>query len=227
MTAGGELVVGTRTVNILAVSDRVEGLVYSDRIRDRFGMVDLVLSCGDLPYTYLDYIASMLDVPVHAVRGNHDDGPEFGGTMSGGYAWDMMNLDIGVVRSEGLLLAGLAGSHRYNNGPVQYSEAEMALRIVRLLPRLLYNRLRHGRFLDILITHAPPRGIHDQPDRCHQGFAVFRPFLRLFRPRYHLHGHVHVYNVQQTVTKTRFHDTTILNVYGYRELRVDLNAAGG
>ncbi len=101
----------------------------------------------------------------------------------------------------------------------------MALRIARLLPRLLLNRLRHGRFLDILITHAPPRGIHDQPDRCHQGFAVFRPFLRLCRPRYHLHGHIHVYNHQQTVTRTRFHDTVVLNVYGFRELRVPLPAA--
>ncbi len=212
-------------VTVLAVSDRVDGLIYSDRIRARFGAVDLVLGCGDLPYIYLDFIASMLDVPVHAVRGNHDDGPEFSGAVPSGYAWDMMDLDGRAVRAGGLLIAGLAGSRRYNNGPAQRTEAEMALRIARLLPRLLLNRLRHGRFLDILITHAPPRGIHDQPDRCHQGFAVFRPFLRLCRPRYHLHGHIHVYNHQQTVTRTRFHDTVVLNVYGFRELRVPLPAS--
>ena len=46
-------------------------------------------------------------------------------------------------------------------------------------------------------------GIHDQPDRCHRGFEVFRWFLRTFRPRYHLHGHVHVYD-NRTVTETRY-----------------------
>lgn len=214
-----------RTVRILAVSDEVDNLIYSDRIRQRFGAIDLVLSCGDLPYSYLDYIVSMLDVPLHGVRGNHDDGPQFREAVPSEYAWDMMNLHGRVVYSEGLLLAGLGGSHRYNDGPMQFTEGQMAWRLALLVPRLLYNRLRHGRYLDIFVTHAPPRGIHDQPDRCHQGFAVFRPFLRFFRPRYHLHGHIHVYNLQHTTIKTRFHDTTVLNAYGYRELRLVVPSA--
>ena len=37
-----------------------------------------------------------------------------------------------------------------------YSEPEMRRQVARLLPPLLINRVRHGRFLDILVTHSPP-----------------------------------------------------------------------
>src|SRR5581483_10521373 len=111
------------------------------------------------------------------------------------------------------------GSQRYNYGPFQDSEAEMCWQAARIVPRLLWNRLRYGRSLDVLVTHAPPAGIHDQPDRCHRGFQVFRWLLRAFRPRYHLHGHVHVYS-NQTVTRSQVGETLVVNVYGHRELRL-------
>ena len=66
---------------------------------------------------------------------------------------------------------------------------------------------------------AGPSDIHDLPDLCHRGFNVFRWFLRTFRPQYHLHGHIHVYD-NRTVTKTGFCDTVVLNTYPYRELTV-------
>ena len=50
-----------------------------------------------------------------------------------------------------------------------------------------------------------------------RGFAAFRTFLRLFRPRYHLHGHTHVYDAR-TVTQTRVGATTVINVYGARAI---------
>jgi Icc-related predicted phosphoesterase len=49
----------------------------------------------------------------------------------------------------------------------------------------------------------------------HTGFKVFLSFLRLFKPRYHLHGHIHIYR-QDEVTQTQFEETTIVNVYPYR-----------
>ena len=205
---------------VLAISDVVEPLIYNNHIRERFKHVDLVLSCGDLPATYLEFIVSSLNVPLYGVRGNHDYGGSFDHSPPDSLAPGTGDLHRRVVEVDGLLIAGLEGSMEYNNGPHQYTEAGMRFEIARLTPRLLLNKLRYGRYLDVLITHAPPQGIHDQPDRCHQGFAVFRPFLRFFRPRYHLHGHIHVYNLQHTTIKTRFHDTTVLNAYGYRELRL-------
>ena len=211
----------TPGVRVLAISDEVEKLIYSDRIRERFAHVDLVLSCGDLPTYYLEYIVSSLNVPLYGVRGNHDYGASFDGIPTGSLGPGTGDIHRQVVHANGLLIAGLEGSMEYNHGPHQYGESAMRLQIARLVPRLLLNRLRHGRYLDILITHAPPRGIHDRPDRCHTGFLAFRRFLRRFRPRYHLHGHIHVYD-RLTVTRTRFADTIVRNVYGYREMRIPL-----
>jgi uncharacterized protein len=207
------------TVTILAVSDHVENLVYSDRIRERFGHVDLVISCGDLPPSYLEYIVSSLNVPLLGVRGNHDHGRDFAAVPRGTLGPGTHDLHARVAEHHGLLLAGLEGSMRYNDGPHQFTETGMRAQIARLVPRLLLNKLRHGRYLDILITHAPPQGIHDRPDQCHRGFAALRNFLTRYRPRYHLHGHIHLYD-RQTITRTQFADTTVLNAYGFREVRV-------
>ena len=206
-------------VRILAISDEVETLIYSNNIRERFKHIDLVLSCGDLPTNYLEFIVSSLNVPVYGVRGNHDFGGSFNGIPTGTIGPGTGDLHRQIVNVAGLLIAGLEGSMEYNQGPHQYSETGMQLQIARLVPQLLLNKLRYGRYLDILVTHAPPRGIHDQPDRCHTGFLAFRRFLTRFRPRYHLHGHIHIYD-RQTVTRTQFADTIVQNVYGYRELRV-------
>ena len=74
-----------------------------------------------------------------------------------------------------------------------------------------------GRYLDVLLTHAPPRGIHDEPDLCHTGFEAFNWLVRRFQPAYHLHGHIHLYD-RRAETVTRFGATEVMNVYPYREL---------
>ncbi len=202
-------------MKILAVSDRVVDAVYSRCIRERFGDVDLAVSCGDLPYSYLEYIVTILDVPCFYVHGNHDH-PEYtssGVVLSEPGGWT--DLDGRCVAAEGLLLAGLEGSIRYKpEAPYQYTEPEMAWKAWRLVPTLLMNRLRHGRYLDVLITHSPPRGIHDGKDLAHRGFETFLGFMDWFKPRYLLHGHKHVYGTERT--RTRYADTEVVNIYPYR-----------
>lgn len=102
---------------------------------------------------------------------------------------------------------------RYNNGGHQFTEFEMFLRIFKMIPKLFYNRIRHGRFVDILITHAPPRGLGDREDRCHTGFKAFLWFMRHFKPRYLVHGHVHLIdmNAQRVL---QYRQTEIINVFG-------------
>jgi Icc-related predicted phosphoesterase len=85
-----------------------------------------------------------------------------------------------------------------------------------LLPRLWLNRMKYGRALDILITHSPPRGIHDQPDLPHKGFEVFLPLLKFARPRYLLHGHIHLY--RSAPQETQFESTKVINIYPLRVL---------
>jgi Icc-related predicted phosphoesterase len=213
----------TRAVRILAISDEVDPRLYQPGIVDRFGNVDLVLSCGDLPTYYLDYVASTLGAPLYGVHGNHDASLASGEAATDRGGWGMGELHGRVVEEQGLLIGGFDGSLRYNSGDYQYSEYGMREQVARMIPGLLMNRVRYGRYLDILVTHAPPRHIHDQPDRCHQGFSVFRWFLRTFKPRYHLHGHIHVYD-NRTTTRTKFHDTLVLNAYRYRDLSVEVAA---
>ncbi len=208
-------------MKILALSDHVVSNIYSSNVREQFRDVDLLLSCGDLPYSYLEYVVTMLGPPALYVHGNHDR-PEFTGsgkTLARPGGW--VNLDGRVARVGSLLIAGLEGSVRYKpHAPFQYTERQMGRKLwLQLAPRLLFNRFRYGRYLDILITHAPPRGIHDGEDLPHRGFEVFRQLMRLFRPLYLLHGHKHVYRPERT--RTQYGDTTVINVYPYKLIDTD------
>ncbi|MCC7362557.1 MAG: metallophosphoesterase [Anaerolineales bacterium] len=228
-------------MKILAISDEVVETLYSPRVRQQFRDVELIIGCGDLPFYYLEYIVTMLDVPLYYVPGNHDKVEQY---LSDGriihQAEGCERLDARaaahwVAAAPGaaaaanppaapLLLAGLGGSMRYNNeGVHQYTESEMSARLLRLAPGLLANRLRHGRCLDILVTHAPPRGIHDDSDLAHTGFRSFLTFMDFFRPRLLLHGHSHVYRAD-TPTRTRYKDTQVLNVYPFRLIDWDAEA---
>jgi len=210
-------------MKILTVSDKVDELVYSPAIKHLFGDVDVVLGCGDLPFYYLEFIVTMLGGPLFYVIGNH--GPEVKKRYEPEHKWEYPggceNVDGRVARYRQLLVAGLEGSMRYNdNLHFQYSEQEMARKVWRLAPSLVLNKLLYGRYLDILITHAPPEGIHDKPDLCHRGFRSLLTFMERFRPRYLIHGHVHVYSPQEA-TETVYRHTTVINTYGYRTLEID------
>ena len=202
-------------MKILAVSDHVVESIYSSHIRERFGDVDMVLACGDLPYSYMEYIVTMLNVPCFFVHGNHDR-PEYtadGRTLIEPGGW--VNLDGRIVKAKGVLLGGLEGSIRYKpRAPFQYTESEMAYRAWRLTPTLLMNRAFYGRYVDILITHSPPFGIHDGKDLPHRGFKTFLELMKRFQPRYLLHGHKHVYESEPR--RTRYLSTEVINVYPSR-----------
>jgi uncharacterized protein len=209
-------------VKVLAVSDEVVDHIYSPLIKKNFGEVGAVIGCGDLPFYYLEFIVSMLDVPLYYVAGNHDKREQF---MSDGRvvsrAEGCVNIDGAVLRHKDWLLAGLGGSIRYRPGERNmYTEADMSGRIAGLAPRLVYNRLRWGRYVDILVAHSPPRGIHDQDDPAHIGFEAFCRFMRRFRPRLLLHGHAHVYR-RDVTTETDYCRTRVINIYPYRVIDLD------
>lgn len=210
-------------MKILTISDKVDDLLYSPAIKSHFGDVDLVLSCGDLPYFYLEFIVTMLGGPLFYVIGNHANAVRhrYAPRAEWKYPGGCENINGRIVRYRKLLIAGLEGSMRYNNNPdFQYTEREMAAKVWQLAPWLVLNKMRYKRYLDILITHAPPRGIHDKTDRCHTGFGAFVTFMDRFRPRYLIHGHVHVYSPQQA-TESQYRDTRIVNAYGSRTLEID------
>jgi uncharacterized protein len=206
----------------LILSDVQVPFIYSPAVKEQFGDVDLAVACGDLSYEYLEYVVSSLDVPMFFVRGNHSK--EIEETHAGPVGGPRGAVDMhGRMRLErGLLMAGIEGCLRYREGPFQFSQSEMWSMVFRFVPALISNRLRYGRFLDIFISHAPPWGIHDQEDLPHQGIKAFRWLIRVFQPAYHFHGHIHVYH-PDAVTETQVGKTLVVNTYGYREIKLDLN----
>ncbi|MBV9895226.1 MAG: metallophosphoesterase [Chloroflexi bacterium] len=219
----GQQMTAFPSLKILAVCDEVDSRLYGTngcaaRISQK---PDLLVSCGDLPPYYLDYLVSKLDVPLYAVHGNHDAVPPLEGSEGYNRCGAHWLGGRGIRTDSGLLLAGFDGSLRYNSGAYQSSQKEMQAAVHSLVPWLLMNKLRFGRFLDVLITHAPPKGIHDEPDRCHTGFDAYNWLIRAFRPRYHLHGHIHLYD-RRAETVTRVGETEVINVYPFRELELSL-----
>ncbi|NOY09992.1 MAG: metallophosphoesterase [Spirochaetes bacterium] len=215
-------------MKVLCVSDHIDPVVYSNNIKTRFRDVDIIISAGDLPLNYYDFIVSNLNKPLFFVFGNHNlkhlkyYKPQYQRAY-----YDMLDLEkhrsfgatfisgkVRRVKKGTLILAGLGGSMLYNGGANQYSEFGMALYAMRLIPRLIFNRIFYGRYLDILVTHAPPAGIHDLPDRCHRGFKVFLWLIKYFKPRYLIHGHVHLYD-RNANKITKYLDTYVVNAYNH------------
>ena len=212
-------------MRILCISDTTRSLAFSSSVGEIYKGVDLIVSAGDMPLESYDYVSTMLHSDVLYVYGNHNlkdyrkavlKDHRFGVGVEDSYNTKFYGfmIDGRCYRDprSGLLVAGLGGSMLYNGGDSQYTERQMMRRILRLVPQLIYNKRRYGRYLDILITHAPPFGLGDGPDLCHRGFKTFLGFIDRFQPRYLLHGHVHLDDRNAQRVRQRG-STTIINVY--------------
>lgn len=203
---------------LLLVSDEVSPALERALPREGFRDVDLILSCGDLPYDYLEYLMDAFDVPLLYVHGNHDR-PVEGERRQITAPQGGTRVEGRVVEAKGLLIAGLGGSPRYApRYEHQYTEWEMRRRVRRLGRRLWWVERRRGKRLDLFFTHAPPRGIHDQTDPAHRGFQSLRSFLDRHRPRYHIHGHS--YPRPGLPNRTRYGATEVIHVRGHTILEV-------
>ncbi len=207
-------------MKILAVSDQIVETLHSPSIIERFGDVDLIISCGDLPYSYVDYIVTLLNKPMYFVHGNHDRDYEYTEqgrrhlAPLGGESLDQR----AVVGPRGILLAGLEGSIRYDPGSIhQYTQEQMNRRALHLALKLIRNRARYGRYLDVLVTHAPPFGVNDGPDAAHIGFRTFNTLIKRFKPALMLHGHQHFYHGPRPSVQVGA--TRVINVFPYQLIK--------
>ncbi len=206
-------------MKILAVSDMVVDRLYSATVAERFNDVKLVLGCGDLPYDYLEFLVSALNVPLFYVPGNHDPAVHPKDPCKFCQGCDL--IDRKIVRVNGLNIAGIGGSIRYRpHCDNQYTQSQMYFRMVAFLPKLMRTLSKKSGGLDIVIAHSPPRGIHDDNDVAHTGFNVFRDFIRFFKPRYFLHGHTMAYRSNIHPSETMLGTTAIINVHPYRIIEV-------
>jgi Icc-related predicted phosphoesterase len=192
---------------------------------------DVVLSCGDLPWEDLERIVDLANAPLLFVPGNHDPAlvptraPVWPPTIEIRDLVDppgprgCVNVDCRIEDAAGLRIAGLGGSIRYREGPHQYTQGQMARRARRLARRARLRRLRDGRGVDVLIAHSPPKGLGDEDDRAHEGFAAFHGLVRRLRPRLLLHGHIHPYGIPRP---DRYLDETrVVNVVPFKVIDLD------
>ena len=182
---------------------------------------------------YLEFIVSSLNKPLFFVFGNHNltalpyyhknlgssaSLQTIAAIRSEGYG--STYLGFTTRRENGILFAGVSGSIRYNSDIGQYTEHQMKMQLLAMVPRLIYNKLRYGRYVDVFVAHAAPFGIHDRPDPCHVGFKCFLWFIKKFKPRYFLHGHIHLYDLQAPRV-TVYENTTVINVFSNYLLEFD------
>ena len=190
-------------MKILTIADEPNKYLWSGEVREALDGVDMIISCGDLPPEYLDYLATFTAAPVFYVHGNHDqayeDNPPTG----------CVCIDDKIVTYKGIRLLGLGGSIRYNNdSPFQYTQKQMRRRVRKLALQL---HLRKG--FDILVTHSGAFGLGDQDDRAHIGFEAFNELIDKWHPAFFIHGHSHLNYSTKNKRLTYRDKTQVINAY--------------
>ncbi|MCL2083726.1 MAG: metallophosphoesterase [Oscillospiraceae bacterium] len=195
----------------LIVSDVTSAYIWDHFDRRNFEGVEVVLSCGDLPASYLEFIVTLLNVPLLYVPGNHDK------SFRTAPPQGCVDMDGQFARVCGKRVFGLGGCRSPHRDIHQYTEKDMARRVKRLTPLIK----RKG--IDILMTHAPAFGLGDGKDLFHQGFECFRELLERFEPCYHIFGHQHK-SYSHEKPPEQAGATRLINASGHRI--VDLRCFG-
>lgn len=187
-------------MKLLLISDRESQYLWDYYQPGHLDGIDLILSCGDLNSQYLSFLVTMAQAPLLYVHGNHDT------TYDRHPPEGCDCIEDRLVTVKGLRILGLGGSILYSGGPHQYTEQQMARRI-----QWLWLQLHLAGGVDIVVTHSPARGYGDGEDRAHQGFQCLVDLVDKYRPRYLVHGHVHMEYSRNLQRVLRRGETTIIN----------------
>ena len=189
-------------MRILAIADEESKYLWDFFEKEKLEGIDLILSSGDLNPSYLSFLATFTTAPVLYVRGNHDDYYEK--TPPEG----CICIEDKIYVHDGIRILGLGGSMRYRPGINQYTERQMKTRV----KKLWFQLFRNGGF-DILLTHSPAYQLNDGRDLPHQGFQVFNVLINKYKPRFFIHGHVHMSYGRQHKRYDKYGETNIVNAY--------------
>jgi DNA repair exonuclease SbcCD nuclease subunit len=220
-------------IKLLCVADNIDPVVHSISAKERFKGIDIVLAAGDLPMDYYAFITGAINKPLYFIFGNHnltrydiyrhkalpDQKPVPPGEDYYRINFGAIHVDGRCIHEKGLLITGFGGSKIYNHGENQYSDFQMYLKVIRMIPRFFYNKIRYGRYVDIVLTHASAKGINDGKDACHQGFKAFLWLMRAFKPKYLIHGHVHLWDLNAPRI-SEYHATKVVNAYNHVVLEI-------
>ncbi|MDR0859281.1 MAG: metallophosphoesterase [Oscillospiraceae bacterium] len=198
-------------MRILAVSDVESNFIWEHFDPEVFRGVDLIISCGDLKSSYLQFLVSMIPAPLFYIHGNHD-----------GHYMTMpplgcISIDGLVAQFRGLRIGGLGGCRGTRPDGMQYTEIAMARRVQRFR-----REIKRSRGLDVFVTHAPPTGFGSEDDEFHAGFDCFRNLTLEYEPDLHLYGHVHLSgNPVNKHAAGTLGKTSVVNCTGYRFITIN------
>lgn len=196
-------------MKLLLISDEEDRYLWDHYQPGCLSDYDMILSAGDLKSVYLSFLVTLANRPLLYVHGNHD-------TLYEKYPPEGCEcIDDRLVTVNGLRILGLGGSQRYKEGPYQYTERQMAWRIWKL-----EGKIKKAGGVDIVLTHAPLRGYGDMDNLVHRGFEAFQPLLDKWKPRYLVHGHIHLsYGAKQPRIQ-QYGETTLINACGKYTLEI-------
>ena len=197
-------------MKILVLADEEYPAFWENYRENRLKEYDLIISCGDLNPKYLSFVVTMARAPVLYVHGNHDVSYE----RIPPEGCDCIEDDIVVY--QGLRILGLGGCVQYRPGQHQYTEKQMRKRIAKLRFKLWWHK-----GVDIVVTHAPPKGIGDGDDFAHRGFQAFVDLLDKYHPKYLLHGHVHLRYGEDRTRVREYNGTQVINASEYYVLELN------
>ena len=183
-------------MKLLIVADEEALSLWDYYTPGKLAPYDLILSSGDLKAEYLSFLVTMARCPLLYVHGNHDDRFE----LQPPEGCDC--IDDKLIVYKGIRILGLGGSGAYSRGKHQYTERQMERRI-----RKLSRAIKAAGGVDIVLTHAAPRGVGDWDDYSHRGFETFLELIDTYHPHYLLHGHVHL-NYGSDIQRVKEHGGT-------------------
>jgi len=195
-------------MKLLIIGDEESKFIWDFFKREAFDGVEAVISAGDLKLDYLEFVATMIPVPLFYVPGNHDK--RFAKQPPGG----CVSVDGKIEVCKGVRIAGLGGCQSPRaNGVFELSEKQMAKRVKRLLRQSKNN-------LDIFVSHAPTLGLGDGDDMFHRGFACFTDILDTAKPKLHIFGHQHPSYSSGRKNPLRYKETLLYNAFGYKIIEI-------
>jgi uncharacterized protein len=210
-------------MRILAIADAVSPIVYSENFPKNLPPFDLILSAGDMPGHVLEFIATKQALQPIYILGNHGnayirDSQTDEVRLPGG----CVNAHGKIINHKGVLIAGIEGCARYRPGAYQYTESQYALMIAKMAPKLALNKFTKGRAVDILLTHATAKGPHEGDDYPHRGIPAFNRFIEQWKPKLHVHGHVHLNGANAPREYVTESGVRVINAFEFTMIEIDL-----
>lgn len=187
-----------RNMKILAIADRPARQPIPELISQHHP--DIICTLGDLGMHELRALEAVTNIPKLGVYGNHDSGLYM-------ESLGIQNMHLQTFEYNGWKFGGFEGSVKYKDADApMYTQTE-SIEMLKDFPRV-----------DILLTHAPPFGINDEPDDpTHAGFKGLLQYVEEKNPGYLLHGHTYPTDDQLII---RHGETNIIYVFADKIIKI-------